>query len=105
LTRFQSRIAEASSLALNTLHNNWNCSKGCDGSEQACSPISSRRTFHEEFRFDYPPIVDWVGHDWAGQKHGICLQATGGRDLEYTEVEQKPEASHGWIAELGRRFP
>jgi len=52
-----------------------------------------------------PPIVAWIGLDWADQKHDICLQATGSRDREYTVVEQKPEALHGWIAELRRRFP
>jgi transposase len=52
-----------------------------------------------------PPIVAWVGLDWADQKHDICLQATGSGDREYRVVEQKPEALHGWITELRHRFP
>jgi transposase len=50
-------------------------------------------------------IDAWIGLDWADQKHDICLQATGSTDIECTVVEQKPEALHGWIAELRRRFP
>ena len=52
-----------------------------------------------------PPIVAWIGLDWADQKHDVCLQATGSAEVEHTVVEQKPEALHAWVAELRRRFP
>ena len=39
-----------------------------------------------------PPIVAWVGLDWADQKHDVCLQAGGSAHLEHTVVEHKPEA-------------
>jgi transposase len=52
-----------------------------------------------------PPIVAWMGLDWADQKHDVCLQATDSTDLERAVVEQKPEALHAWVAELRRRFP
>ena len=50
-------------------------------------------------------IVAWIGLDWADQKHDICLQATGSREVERWVVEQKAEALHTWVAELRRRFP
>ncbi len=52
-----------------------------------------------------PPIVAWVGLDWADQKHDVCLQVSGSAAVECTVVEHQPEALHGWVAELRRRFP
>lgn len=54
---------------------------------------------------DTPPIVAWVGLDWADQRHDLCLQASGASDLEHTVVEHQPQALQGWVAELRRRFP
>ena len=54
---------------------------------------------------DAQPIVAWVGLDWADQKHDVCLQASGSADIECTVVEHQPEALHGWVGELRRRFP
>jgi transposase len=52
-----------------------------------------------------PEVVAWVGLDWADQCHEIRLQAAGSSRIESFTVEQKPEALHGWIAELRTRFP
>jgi transposase len=52
-----------------------------------------------------PPIVAWVGLDWADQKHDVCLQVSGSAAVECTVVEHQPEALHGWVADLRRRFP
>lgn len=45
-----------------------------------------------------------VGLDWADQQHVICLQATGSRETESRQLEQKPDALHHWIAQLRLRF-
>jgi hypothetical protein len=52
-----------------------------------------------------PPIVAWVGLDWADQKHDICFQASGSADIKHTVVEHQPEALHSWVADLRRQFP
>jgi transposase len=52
-----------------------------------------------------PPIVAWVGLDWADQQHDICLQSSGSTDLEHAVVEQQSQALQLWVAELRRRFP
>jgi transposase len=52
-----------------------------------------------------PDVVAWVGLDWADQRHEIRLQAVGSPQIESFTVEQKPEALHGWVAELRARFP
>ncbi len=52
-----------------------------------------------------PPVVAWVGLDWADQRHEIRLQAAGSPRLESFSVEQKPEAFQAWVAELRARFP
>jgi transposase len=52
-----------------------------------------------------PEVVAWVGLDWADQRHEIRLQAVGSSQVESFTVEQKPEALHGWVAELRTRFP
>jgi len=52
-----------------------------------------------------PPIVAWVGLDWADQKHDVCLQASNGPDVEHRVVEHQPEALHAWVADLRHRFP
>src|SRR6266568_6900181 len=52
-----------------------------------------------------PPVVAWVGLDWADQRHEIRLQAAGSPRLESFSVEQKPEVFQAWVAELRARFP
>lgn len=52
-----------------------------------------------------PNVVAWVGLDWSDQRHEICLQAVDSPQVESFTVEQKPEALHGWVAELRARFP
>jgi transposase len=52
-----------------------------------------------------PGVVAWVGLDWSDQHHEIRLQAVGSSQIESFTVEQKPEALHGWVAELRARFP
>ena len=52
-----------------------------------------------------PPVVAWIGLDWADRGHEIRLQASGSDVSESFTVEQKPEALHAWIAQLRARFP
>jgi transposase len=52
-----------------------------------------------------PEVVAWVGLDWADQGHEIRLQAADSARVESFRVEQKPEALHGWVAQLRGRFP
>jgi len=52
-----------------------------------------------------PRIAAGIGLDWADQKHAVCLQASGSREVEHLVMEQKPEALHAWVAELRRRYP
>ena len=50
-------------------------------------------------------IVAWIGLDWADQRHEVRLRAAGSAEVESFSVEQKPEALHGWVAQLQARFP
>ena len=52
-----------------------------------------------------PPMVAWVGLDWADPKHDVCLQASGSVEVERRMVEHQPEALHAWVADLRHRFP
>lgn len=52
-----------------------------------------------------PEVVAWAGLDWADQSHEIRLQAVDSPRIESFTVEQKPEALHGWMAQLRTRFP
>lgn len=52
-----------------------------------------------------PPIVAWVGLDWADRQHAVCLQATGSSPIESLVLEQTPEALQAWVSQLRRRFP
>ena len=45
-----------------------------------------------------------VGLDWADQRHVICLQTSLSAESESSELEQKPDALHDWIAQLRVRF-
>ena len=45
-----------------------------------------------------------VGLDWADRQHLISLQATDADSTESRQLEQKPDALHGWIAQLRTRF-
>lgn len=52
-----------------------------------------------------PPVVAWIGLDWADQRHEVRLQAVGSENSKACTVEQKPEALHAWVAQLRARFP
>jgi len=52
-----------------------------------------------------PPVVAWIGLDWADQRHELRLQAADSLHVESFTVEQKPEALHAWVAQLRARFP
>ena len=47
----------------------------------------------------------YVGIDWAGQKHDICLSSTPDSTPEYDQIDSTPEALNEWLRELHRRFP
>lgn len=46
-----------------------------------------------------------IGIDWADDKHVVCLQRPGTRQIEHDEVTHKPEALIEWVAGLQARFP
>ncbi len=46
----------------------------------------------------------FVGLDWADQKHDLSLSAAGSEKVEYSVLEQSPEAIEQWAGELRRRF-
>src|SRR3989442_1772817 len=46
-----------------------------------------------------------IGLDWADQKHDLWIQSASGGPPEHLILEQTPEAIHGWVAEMGQRFP
>jgi len=45
-----------------------------------------------------------IGLDWADQKHDLWLQPADGSKAEHLQLEQTPEALHGWVAKLRERF-
>ena len=49
-------------------------------------------------------IVAYIGLDWADAEHSVHLQPAHG-PVEHVTVAQRPEALHGWVADLQRRFP
>ena len=55
-------------------------------------------------QLDSLELVACVGLDWADQRHAICLRATGSSEPEFCQLEQKPDALHGWVAQLRIRF-
>ena len=46
----------------------------------------------------------WIGLDWGGEKHSVCLQATDGNRVEHDPLEHTPEALSDWFLKLQRRF-
>jgi transposase len=52
-----------------------------------------------------PDYAACVGFDWADRTHQICLRAAGSATDEQREIENTPEALHGWANELQARFP
>lgn len=45
-----------------------------------------------------------IGLDWADQKHDLWIRAADGSKPQHLQLEQTPEAVHGWIAQLRQRF-
>lgn len=52
-----------------------------------------------------PPIVAWIGLDWADQQHVGRLQASGSPQVEAFVLDQKPEILRAWVQHLRTRFP
>ena len=49
-------------------------------------------------------VAAYIGLDWGDQQHAVAVQpATGGR-VEHSELAQRPETVHAWVAQLRRRF-
>lgn len=46
----------------------------------------------------------FVGLDWADQKHDLCLSTAGSEKVEYSVLEQSPEAIEQWAGGLRKRF-
>lgn len=52
-----------------------------------------------------PTLAALVAIDWADQKHDIALQPAGATTPpECFQLEHRPEALAGWIAQLRERF-
>lgn len=52
-----------------------------------------------------PPLVAWVGLDWADQQHVGRLQASGSAPVQAFVLDQKPEILRAWVQPLRTRFP
>jgi len=52
-----------------------------------------------------PPIVAWIGIDWADQEHHVCLQVVGSTQVEHQVLPQRPDALQDWVQQLRARFP
>jgi len=46
----------------------------------------------------------FIGLDWADQKHDLCLSTAGSEEVEYSVLEQSPEAIDQWVGQLRQRF-
>ncbi len=46
----------------------------------------------------------YIGIDWADQKHDICLQKSGSKQIESLRLDHKPDSISNWVSELRRRF-
>src|SRR5438128_2447145 len=53
---------------------------------------------------DEQQFAAYIGLDWGDQRHSVHLQIAGQSTIESSELEQKPEALHEWIARLLQRF-
>ena len=49
-------------------------------------------------------VVAYIGLDWGDQRHAIAVQPAAGGRLEHSELEQRPDTLHAWVAQLRRRF-
>ena len=45
-----------------------------------------------------------IGLDWADKKHDLWIRPADGGKAQHQQIEQTPEALHGWIARLRERF-
>jgi transposase len=45
-----------------------------------------------------------VGVDWGDTKHSVHVLAMDSRKVEWSELEQKPDVLHEWVAQLRQRF-
>lgn len=52
-----------------------------------------------------PPVVAWIGLDWADQQHVGRLQVNGFSQVESFVLDQKPEVLQAWVQQLRARFP
>jgi transposase len=46
----------------------------------------------------------YIGIDWADQKHDICLQEVGSKQIESLRLDHKPDSISNWVSELRQRF-
>ena len=49
-------------------------------------------------------VVAYIGLDWGDQRHAIAVQPAAGGRVEHSELEQRPDTLHAWVAQLRRRF-
>lgn len=49
-------------------------------------------------------LAAFIGLDWSGKQHAVCLQACDCKAVESLVLEHKPEALHEWVAQLRARF-
>lgn len=54
---------------------------------------------------DPPPVVCWVGLDWADQKHCLSVRTSPGGPARQSFVEQKPEALDEFFLRLQVQHP
>lgn len=49
-------------------------------------------------------LAAYIGLDWGDQWHAVQLQAAAGGRVEPSELAQRPDALHAWVAQLRQRF-
>lgn len=70
-----------------------------------CKPESEYKPEYKPESPPLPPIVAWIGIDWADQEHHVCLQVVGSTRVEHLVVPQRSEALQDWVQRLRARFP
>ncbi len=49
-------------------------------------------------------VAVYIGLDWGDRAHAVQLQPAAGGPVEQTELKQRPDALHAWVAQLRQRF-
>src|SRR5262245_63493266 len=67
------------------------------------SPIRSNQVMTQS-EIKSIEFAAYIGIDWADQKHDICLQEVGSKQIESLRLDHKPDSISKWVSELRRRL-